>query len=242
MRDDTTVLLAGIMHNVNNYLQTIIGNATLGMKSFPEYGMNHHFRVILTAADKCSETIKQMMALMISGKRDAGPVDVRAVVSEVIDIFEPVAENIIRISCSSEDVPRVFGNESDLSQILLNLLFNARDAIDENGEIVFSIYNANRTMQFLDDANKPGDYVCISVKDNGPGIPKSIQNKLFTEVGSTKQDMAHQGVGLVVSQFLAERHGGWIECAHTDDTGTEFILYFQTYSDVSIDNKEFAVS
>ena len=241
MRDDTTVLLAGIMHNLNNYIQTIIGNAALGMNSSTGCDTKNHFKVILATADRCGETIKQIMAIMLSGKRDAVPVDARAVVSEVIDIFEPVAENIIRISYSCEDVPGVYGNESDISQILLNLLFNARDSINDNGEIAIGVYHANLDFIINKGRDNSMDYVCISVRDNGPGIPENIRENLFTEVRSTKKEKAHSGIGLVVSQLLAERYGGWIECAHTDHTGTEFVVYLQVCYD-GIVNKELEVS
>jgi C4-dicarboxylate-specific signal transduction histidine kinase len=67
--------------------------------------------------------------------------------------------------------------------------------------------------------------------DNGPGIPTSIHKKLFNEVRTTKKKAAHNGIGLVVSRFLAGRNGGWIECTHTDNTGTEFVVYLQVCID-----------
>lgn len=228
---DEFILMAGILHNVNNYLQTIIGSATLGM--YPSLGgdMKEHYKLILTTADRCSKTIRQMMTMVTSAKRESHEVDIRSVVSEVIDMFKPVAGNVVHISCSCEDVPSVYGDESDISQIILNLLINARDAIHENGEISISIYRAVGSAWMRNNIDEPGDYVGISVRDNGPGIPESIQKKLFTEVGTTKTETSHCGIGLVVSRFFAERHGGRIECAHTDNRGTEFVIYFQACSD-----------
>ena len=235
MRDDATVLLAGVLHNLNNYLQVIIGNASLGMNSSLECGTKNNFKVILSAANRCGETVQQIMEIILSKKRDTRPVDVCTVISEAIEFFKPITDNNIRISYTCEDIPRVYGNESDISQILHNLLSNTRDAIQNKGEIVIGIYRSNDDGRLHNSAEDPADYICISVRDNGPGIPESIREKLFTEVISTKKDMAHAGIGLVVSQFLAQRHGGWIECAHSDKRGTEFIVYFPACNDAMLE-------
>src|SRR5512143_3760043 len=105
MREDSTVLLAGILHNVNNYLQTIVGNAILGMNSSRIYNSKNHFKAILSTADRCSETIKQMMTMIKSGKKESCAVDIRTVISDIIEMFEPISESITGISYSSEDVP-----------------------------------------------------------------------------------------------------------------------------------------
>lgn len=227
MRDYKAILMVGVMHNLNNYLQTIIGNATLGINSYNGCDTKNHLRVILATADRCSKTIQKMMDLFLTGESESSVVDVVSVLSETIDIFNPIAGDATRISYSYEDVPCVYGNESDISHILLNLLFNAREAIQNNGEIWVRVYRDNHDMQSPKDENDTMDYVCISVKDNGPGIPENIQEILFNEVTSTKKEGTHKGIGLIVSKFLAECHDGWIECARTDHTGTEFVVYFQ---------------
>jgi signal transduction histidine kinase len=237
MKKDAMVLLAGILHNVNNYLQTIVGNASLGINFSPERETNNHFKIILKTADRCGETIKQMMAIMMSEKRNRHAVDIRTIVSEMIEMFTPIADNIVRISYSCEDVPSVYGDESDISQILMNLLFNARDAIESNGEINIWIYCSNRNNKFCDNTQNAEEYVCISVKDNGPGIPEIIQEKIFTDIRTTKKGDTHKGIGLVVSQFLAERNSGWIECVHTSSSGTEFVIYLPAYNNTNLEKR-----
>lgn len=197
MSENLTLPLAGILHNLNNYLQAIIGNATLGMNSPLGCVTKNRFRTIQYAAERCSEAIKRLMAMVMSAHRESSPIEISAVVSETIEVFKPVAANIQHIVYSCGDVPNVYGNESDISQILLNLMYNSRDAIQNNGELVVSVYRGERVENLRNGMDNPEDFVCISIRDNGPGIPESVQKKLFTEVKSPKRN--HQITGSVLS-------------------------------------------
>ena len=111
----------------------------------------------------------------------------------------------------SEDLPIIAGDQSQLQQVLLNLMTNAIDAIIKDGRIQVS-------------SRREGDVILVDIADNGPGIPEDRQRKVFDPFYTTKDTGKGTGLGLWVSYDIIEKMGGTIRLKSQVGVGTTFTL------------------
>ncbi len=112
-----------------------------------------------------------------------------------------------------EDLPLLEGIPGQMEQVFLNLLNNAKDALSDwpHAEITLS-------------AALQGDHLCLSVQDNGPGIPQALQGQIFNSFFTTKPSGKGTGLGLSIVRKIVEGHGGRITCSSQPGQGTTFTL------------------
>lgn len=108
-----------------------------------------------------------------------------------------------------------------LNQVFMNILVNAIDAIDE-----LNHQELSQTSKIcISTSLAESDRVAIEIKDNGPGIPETVQNRLFEPFFTTKPVGKGTGLGLSISyQIIVDRHGGQLRCISSPDAGTEFAI------------------
>jgi signal transduction histidine kinase len=110
----------------------------------------------------------------------------------------------------ADSLPLTCGDSNQIKQVLINLILNAAEALASSGGVV-----ALRTVH-------NGQQVCLSVSDNGPGIPPQHQARLFEPLFTTKT--RGLGLGLAISQEIAQRHDGYITAHSTPGQGTTFTV------------------
>jgi signal transduction histidine kinase len=141
----------------------------------------------------------------------------RNLIPDFIDIQLDLAEDLLRIDA----------NQSQCEQILMNLCVNAKDAITENGRLTIGTDNVLRkdaqALQMLDFP--PEDYVCLSVSDNGRGIPPSIMDRIYEPFFTTKAKKESTGLGLSMVYAIVKQHNGYLECTSKEGKGTTFKVY-----------------
>lgn len=138
------------------------------------------------------------------------PLDMAHCVDMSLNLARHELKNRIRVhKAIPAGLPRVKGSESQLSQVLMNLLVNAAQAIKERGEI------------HLDASIEDGWY-CLSVADNGPGIDAATRSQMFEPFFTTKPIGQGTGLGLSISQDIIQRHGGSLSVDSTREKGTRF--------------------
>jgi two-component system, NtrC family, sensor kinase len=115
----------------------------------------------------------------------------------------------------------VRGDASRLLQILTNLTMNAIQSMPNGGAVQFAV--ARRRVHAPGGAE--ADYLCVDVRDEGPGIPESIRPRVFDTFFTTKKDGEGIGLGLSVSYRIAREHEGWIGVESTAGAGSCFTLY-----------------
>ncbi len=120
-------------------------------------------------------------------------------------------------SKSAADIPELLISQDKLKQILINLLKNAVEALEPEGRIEISTQD-----HYFQNGR---EYVVITIKDNGPGIPAAVLANLFAPVVSTKQ--GHSGLGLAIVNNLVKEMAGYISCHSTPESGTEFKVMIQ---------------
>ena len=223
-------LTGGIAHDFNNILGAILGYAELlkqmGMSNAPEERNQKYVREILVAANRAKELIAQMLIfsrLTPESMEGEAPVTLlQPVVKEVVHLLRSSIPSTIEINYHIDNQSlsaRI--HPVQMHQILLNLGINARDAIDEYGRIDISI-SQRTTSGICNACHQPfsGDFVELSVSDNGRGIESHAQSKIFDPFFTTKEVGKGTGMGLSVVHGIVHAAGGHIVVESAVGKGT----------------------
>lgn len=225
-------MAAGIAHNFNNYMQAILGYAELGLGQSGSEKADYYFSGIITAAEKSTMLVKEIMKFSPSRtpvgtpsrKQADGLVDLGATLRHAVDMAGSILpDNIALITKLLVDEPCIIiGNDPDIEQTILNLVGNARDALDgkQDARISVELEAADKTplkcRSFCPKTLCPihtNRHAILKVEDNGPGIPKEIRDKVFDPFFTTKDVGKGTGLGLASAEQIITRFGGaiWID-------------------------------
>jgi PAS domain S-box-containing protein len=215
-------LVAGVAHEINNPLAYIKGNIELvefDVKDIAEAAPSARpaaerilgrTSVALEGLERIASITKSLRRVARSSDRVRAPEDVNRLVTSVLQIARGRIPPGVDVQVDLQATRPVMANGSEITQIVLNLLFNAADAVVAEGGLIHL-----RTFD-------KGPEVVVEVVDNGPGIPLASQPRLFTPFFTTK---AHgTGLGLSVSRSIAKDHGGDLMFRSTPGEGAVFVL------------------
>jgi signal transduction histidine kinase len=215
-------LSAGIAHEMNNPLGIITTRIEVMLLDAEGQALPPQVIEDLQVLHRASQRVAKIAASLRSFARQSpgerGPVDLNAIVEESMLLMQkPLATDNIRLSTTlADDLPAVHGDANALHQVLMNLLTNAREAINGGGEIRV------RTGRV---AARPG-WIELVVADTGPGIAPDDVTRIFDPFYTTKR--SGTGLGLSVSYGIVQDHGGTIQVDSTPGRGTTFTLRFPT--------------
>ena len=223
-------LTAGIAHNFNNLLQGILSNAEQCVGQVSDKA-KESLADILRGTERAAALVRQLM-LFSRRQFDAGysPVDLGRLVEETVGICRRTFA--ARIALSTEvpaGLPPVLGDANQLTQVLLNLCVNARDALEE-GEgpeprLAVRLGVQSRSAAQVRGGRAEGDYLCLQVEDNGIGMDEATQARIFEPFFTTKAVDRGTGLGLATAYGIVRDHGGWIEFESTRGQGALFSCY-----------------
>ncbi|MCF7803414.1 MAG: response regulator [Candidatus Marinimicrobia bacterium] len=224
------ILAGGIAHDFNNVLAVIVGNLSLSkLKLEEEHPVNNYVSIAEEAAWRAKELTQQLLTLSKGGEP----------VREIGTIEEPVsqaAEMALRgsnVSCDIDipsDLSEVMIDDSQIHQVVKNLVINADQAMPDGGNI--RINGENVTIKLDSEVPlNPGDYVCIQVRDAGEGIPPENQDKIFDPYFTTKEDGT--GLGLFVAYSIVNKHDGLLTVDSRPGEGATFTFYLPAAENVS---------
>jgi signal transduction histidine kinase/CheY-like chemotaxis protein len=223
------VLAGGIAHDFNNLLATIMGNADLVERRLPvDDPAGDHVAEVLRASRHAADLCRQILAYAGRGKVSAGVVDLNDVVTEMGELlgvsFPKDAE--VKILPAAE-VPPVWGDVTQIRQVVLNLLTNAADALPE-GRGRINVRTGTMTSSEIVEADvvsgdsplPRGTLVHLTVEDDGPGMDEDLRVRIFEPFFSTKQ--VGRGLGLSVVLGIVRSHGGCMELRTSPGEGARF--------------------
>ena len=244
-------LAAGLAHDFNNLIAAISGSATLILdddgQGALERAQSHAMR-IQKSAERAEAMVRRLLAL------GARPVSSRAtdmvpVLREAADLLRPGLGQSVRLHLDLPDVPMLAALEpTDLLQIVLNLSINARDAMANSmmpfseQQIDIKLRHATSSDVALDLAadhshlgtlNPARSYACLTVYDNGPGIPSDVASRIFTPYFSTKGEKG-SGLGLAIVSGVIKAADGMIVLHTPRQGGAEFRIFLPLAPDPAI--------
>lgn len=224
------VLAGGIAHDFNNVLTGVLGHvAFLKHKVEPFGDALESLLAIEDGALRGSELVKQILAFSrLDSAESPRPVDVGASCRGVVTLLKSAIPSRIAVSVRTADsAPRVVATEAQINQILINLIINARDAIDGEGSIEVAVAGIVPVSELneVDRDRLIGErYLCLQVVDSGSGISPEIQKRIFEPYFSTKRSSG-TGLGLSTVCEIIRELGGAIEVRSKEGEGAAFCVY-----------------
>jgi signal transduction histidine kinase/CheY-like chemotaxis protein len=214
-------LAGGVAHDFNNLLTGILGYASLlvetGAPESREAG-----RAILEAGQRAASLTRQLLGLARRGKLLNAPVDVHAIVDEVMRFLGRTLDRSIALERDLRARRAVVvGDAGQIHQILLNLAVNARDAMQGGGIMTFATEEVEAA---AGEELAAGRYLAISVRDTGIGIPREIRERIFEPFFTTKPQGEGTGLGLATVYGIARNHGGTVTVASEPGNGSTFTV------------------
>ena len=216
-------LASGIAHDLNNLLTPILMSSRMMQRGGENLDREALLETIVAGASRGAELISQLLTFARGGDGQHRPVDVRELLTEVSAILEHTLRKDIVLQVSVEpNLQEVFGDETEISQVIMNLAINAHDAMPNGGTLGITAkpmsLDAERTFSLV--TLQPGDYVAISVTDTGTGIPPSIRDRIFDPFFTTKERGQGTGLGLSTSLGIVRGHDGALDVRSSVGQGT----------------------
>jgi signal transduction histidine kinase/ActR/RegA family two-component response regulator len=210
-------LASGVAHDFNNTLAGILGRAQLLLATNDPERVESGLKLIIKTAKDGAKTIKRIQDFARQRRdHDFQPVSVDQLLLDVREITRPrwksrAESEGVHISLELQlgsDEARVMGDESELREVLVNLVFNAVDAMPQGGTLTLSTREATGTIE-------------IAVADTGTGMGEDVRSRVFDPFFTTK-GKAGMGLGLAVSYGIVRRHEGNFEVESEPGRGTTF--------------------
>jgi PAS domain S-box-containing protein len=232
-------LAGGVAHDFNNLLTAINGYAGLAFSKLgKDDPVRKDIKVIQECGDKAANLTKQL--LTFSRKQIVEPkiLNINQIILEIEKmLIRLIGEDIKFDTQVEEKIKSIKVDKVQLEQILTNLVVNARDAIEENGNIKVSTHNVTlrKEIDTVHNTIEPGDYVMLSVKDNGSGISEDVMEHIFEPFFTTKEHGQGTGLGLATVFGIIKQNDGAILIESEIGRGSEFKIYFPSVDQIAED-------
>jgi len=226
-------LAGGIVHDFNNVLAGIIGIGEIGLRSIPEndhaYGV---IKKIINKADEAASLVRQLMVFSRSKQFKPRKTYLNPIIKNNYRLLERyLGENIILETNLAEELLPIKTDMTAIDQIIINLSINARDAMPDGGVLTIGTKNVllDKSSSFSGETVNPGQYVELSITDNGVGMSSEILERIFEPFYTTKGIGYGTGLGLSIVQSLVKQHHAYISCKSSIGEGTGFRVLFPAY-------------
>lgn len=223
-------LAGGVAHDFNNMLTVIIGHTEMAlMQTGPEDPSYEHWQAVRDAAERSANLTRQLLAFARKQTIEPRVIDLNESVEEMLKMLRRlIGENIELIWKPGSNLGEVNVDPSQIDQILANLCVNSRDAITGVGQIVIETSLASFDEAYC--AAHPGfnfgEYVCLSVKDNGCGMDAGTLSHIFEPFFTTKERGKGTGLGLSSVYGAVQQNKGFIDVRSKLGEGTTVCVYF----------------
>jgi two-component system nitrogen regulation sensor histidine kinase GlnL len=217
-------LAAGLAHEIKNPLGGIRGAAQLMQQEIDaDSELHDYLRIMLKETDRVNRILEQLLQLAAPRKLKLEPVNLHQIIDDIILLqHEPARQKHIVFRADFDpSIPPILGDEELLTQLFLNLIKNALEAMGKDGAVSLStrVVSEYRMTQKGERRNR---MVAVEVGDNGPGIPPEQLEQLFTPFFTTKS--SGTGLGLPICQKIVAEHRGMIKVESEPGRGTTFVV------------------
>jgi PAS domain S-box-containing protein len=223
-------LAAGLAHDFNNLLQAILGFASSASRQLgPEHSLQREMGEIQSAGSRAAVLTRQLLAFSRRQVMSPQAFDLNAVVENMSGLIGGAAGDGITVTYAlSPEAGPAFADSTQIEQVLLNLVVNARDAMPAGGQLRIGTSNTR-----LDEAHaqrlgvRPGEYVTLSVSDDGVGMDAETLGRVFEPFFTTKDPSRGTGLGLSTVYGIARQSEGAVEAESAPGRGTTFRVHLR---------------
>lgn len=217
------VLAGGIAHDFNNILVAILGNINLALL---DGNLEEKTRRLLGEAEKASIRAKGLTQQLLTFSKGGEPIKQTASIAEIIQDSADFVLHGSNVACRyslPDDLWLVDIDKGQISQVIQNIIINAKHAMPDGGTIQVNCKNIDSLI--TPDTSLPikDKYIKIDISDSGIGIPDSLIDKIFDPYFTTKQEGS--GLGLAITHSIISKHNGYISVQSKPGEGTTFTLY-----------------
>lgn len=227
-------LAGGVAHDFNNMLTIILGRSELALiKTDPSQPLHANLTEIHVAAERSADLTRQLLAF--ARKQTIAPktLDLNETVAEMLKILQRLIGEGIQLTWQPKSkLWPVRMDPSQIDQILANLCVNARDAISDIGKITIATGNRDVDDHYCagNAGFVPGEYVLLSVSDNGCGMDKKTLSHIYEPFFTTKGVGEGTGLGLATVYGIVKQNNGYINVYSEPNQGTTFTIYLPRYT------------
>ncbi|WAB82003.1 PAS domain S-box protein [Microcella daejeonensis] len=228
-------LAGGIAHDLNNVLTPLLMSVQLLKTQSPAPDQLALLEGMEAAVRRGADMVDQVLSFArgVDGVREL--VDLAEVVRELFRITLPTMSPSITVTQRVGELPAILGDRTQILQVLLNLVANARDSMPEGGELTIS--TGRQTVIASGRASTglaPGEYAVLTVDDTGTGMTGEVLDRIFEPFFTTKQLGRGTGLGLANTQAIVESHGGAITAHSAPGAGSRFIVLLPVAQDGAV--------
>ncbi|MCK5129362.1 MAG: PAS domain S-box protein, partial [Clostridiales bacterium] len=228
-------LASGVAHEINNPLNGILNYSQIIYDSVDtDSTIAEQAQEIIHETERISLIVKNLLQFSRHEKHSFTKMNVKDMIEQTLSLIKTIIKrDQINLKIElSENLPNIMCRGQQIQQILMNLLTNARDAVN----LRYKEYNDNKiirlTCKTINKSNMP--YVQIMVEDHGYGILESVQDKIFDPFFTTKQRDEGTGLGLSISYGIAKEHSGELSFKTKERTYTRFYLELPIDTDKTV--------
>ncbi|MHC1710511.1 MAG: nitrogen regulation protein NR(II) [Methanomassiliicoccales archaeon] len=219
------LLAGGVAHDFGNFLISLSGNLELlRMNLGNEVKANESISRIERAMQNAHGLTKQLMTFSRIGSPSTEGTDIRTALGEIARFNLAGSEIGLELNIDP-DLSEVYMDTSHLSQVVGNIIINAKQAMEAKGTVRLMARNKDVTES---DRLKDGHYVMIDIIDDGPGMPEDVVKDVFEPYFTKKMQGA--GLGMAITKYIITKHDGTVEVESVLGKGTKFTLYLPAAS------------
>lgn len=234
-------LAGGIAHDFNNILGGIIGFTELALYREPasvDPKMREYLERVLEGGNRAKDLVQQILRFSRHSNTVMEPIRLVPLIKESIRLLRSTLPTTISIEQRLTPVSdRIFGDATQMHQVVMNLATNAYHAMRKTGgllTIVLDTVSLNEPRQYMSMTIPPGEYVQLQVHDTGSGMPPAVLERIFAPYFTTKKVNEGTGLGMAVVMGIVKNHQGLIEIETRPGKGTRFAVYLPlTHNDAA---------
>lgn len=222
-------LAGGVAHDFNNLLTVINGYSTLILHEMPkEDPFRPEVEHILQAGERAADLTHQLLAFSRRQILEPKVINVNLLVRNLEKMLKRlIRENVILNTRLEESIGMVKADPGQVEQIIMNLVVNARDALEYGGIVTIETADAELDEAFVRENRGAiaGSYVMLAVHDNGTGMTEEVKRKIFEPFFTTKAQGRGTGLGLATVYGIVKQSGGYIQVSSEPGHGSQFRVF-----------------
>ncbi|MBN1781907.1 response regulator [bacterium] len=223
------ILAGGVAHDFNNLLTAIQVSVDLAlMDANEDTSIYRELIEIHQVADHASQLARQLLLFSRKHPMEPAAILMNNLVGHVRKMLIRLTGENIRVLTELEtDLWHIWADQATIEQVIINLVVNARDAMENGGDLTIATENVQLSRKKCRSIpeSRPGKFVMLKIKDTGTGMPDETLNRIFEPFFSTKAPGKGSGLGLSVVYGIVKEHDGFIHVESVEGRGTCFSVY-----------------